>query len=224
MRYTVYKTTNNINDRFYIGCHQTETVDDDYMGSGKILLQAIEKYGKENFTKVVLHVFDSQAEMFDTERQIVTEEFISRLDTYNLKLGGFGGSPKGRKQSLEERQRRSRALKGIGLGREVSKETRKKISKALTGYRHTDKTRQNVSRAMKGKRSHCKGRTYEEIYNGRAIEIRHKRSEEMQGNKNPNFGTCWIYHEDQKISKTIPKNEIQEFLDNGWIKGRKLKW
>ena len=40
----VYKTTNKINNRFYIGVHSTDILNDGYFGSGKLLTQAIEKY------------------------------------------------------------------------------------------------------------------------------------------------------------------------------------
>ena len=41
--------------------------------------------------------------------------------------------------------------------------------------------------------------------------------------KNSQFGTCWIYNIDLKENKKIKKEEITEWLEKGWIKGRKQK-
>ena len=43
----------------------------------------------------------------------------------------------------------------------------------------------------------------------------------QKGNKNSQFGTCWITKDDQ--NKKINKEELQSYIDNGWIKGRKMK-
>jgi hypothetical protein len=47
--YIVYKTTNIITGRFYIGSHQTSNINDGYIGSGKVLKMAVRKYGRDNF-------------------------------------------------------------------------------------------------------------------------------------------------------------------------------
>ena len=52
--YIVYKITNQINGKFYIGVHATSDVNDGYMGSGKYLKRAQNKHGIENFTKEIL--------------------------------------------------------------------------------------------------------------------------------------------------------------------------
>ena len=91
MYYTVYKTTNTTNGKIYIGMHQTENLDDGYMGSGKYLKRALKKYGSQQFTKEILFVFDTFDEMKTKEREIVDEAFVNRDDTYNLNIGGEGG-------------------------------------------------------------------------------------------------------------------------------------
>ncbi len=47
--YFLYKTTNKINGKYYIGVHSTYQLNDGYIGSGKRLRYSVRKYGKENF-------------------------------------------------------------------------------------------------------------------------------------------------------------------------------
>ena len=87
MYFLVYKITNNIDGKFYVGCHKTKNKDDGYMGSGKYLKSAIKKYGLENFSKEILFECLSEKEMYEKETQFV----ILSDNSYNLKPGGEGG-------------------------------------------------------------------------------------------------------------------------------------
>lgn len=86
--YYVYKIINKINQHEYIGFHSTNNLDDGYMGSGKLLPYVYAKYGIENFEKVILSMFNTKEEAEQYERQLVNIDYINRLDTYNISIGG----------------------------------------------------------------------------------------------------------------------------------------
>lgn len=85
--YTIYKITNIVNNKYYIGKHQTSNLSDNYFGSGKLLKRALQKHGKENLIKEILHVFTTEEEMNAKEKELV----VVSEETYNLCDGGKGG-------------------------------------------------------------------------------------------------------------------------------------
>jgi hypothetical protein len=87
----VYKTTNLINGKFYIGVHSTDNLEDGYLGSGFHLQRAIQKYSEKNFKREILEFFSNKELAFEKEAEIVTEEFVSKKSNYNLTTGGKGG-------------------------------------------------------------------------------------------------------------------------------------
>ena len=83
MHHTVYRTTCTVNGKVYIGVHETDDPDDDYLGSGKLISRAVKKHGRAAFVKEVLHDCATRDEMFAKEAELVTEEFVGRNDNYN---------------------------------------------------------------------------------------------------------------------------------------------
>ena len=156
MHYIVYKITNKINGKIYIGKHQTRKLDDGYMGSGKLILSAIEKYGIENFGKEILFQLDNEDEMNLKEAELVTEEFCIREDNYNLcpgGKGGFGYINKGNIAKFKGKNHNDntkRLLSEKSLGRKHSDETKKKLSEI---YLSNKEERNNkVSKSLLGRK------------------------------------------------------------------------
>lgn len=157
MFYTIYKTTNQINGKIYIGYHSTLDLNDSYLGSGKILNQAIEKNGTESFTKEILYVFPSKEEALQKEREIVNEEFIQRDDTYNMKIGGEGGWDHTHRdpEIIAKRQNgNKRAIKnGSAATWKLTKEQRSNLTtgknNGFYGKKHTEESKRKIGESKK---------------------------------------------------------------------------
>jgi group I intron endonuclease len=142
MKYIIYKIINTKNQKIYIGKHQTLNVNDSYFGSGIALERAIKKHGKKWFTKEVLYIFDSEFEMNEKEKEIVNEQFVSTNQTYNLGIGGEGGSHfKGKKHTEETKK----LLSEMAKNRVFSEETKQKISEGNRKRVISDETKKKLS-------------------------------------------------------------------------------
>jgi len=134
MHYIVYKTTNLVDNKFYIGVHKTKNLNDGYLGSGEYLQNAIRKYGTKNFKRETLFELNNEKESFNKEKEIITEEFIknNKGKTYNLKVGGYGGSGfcnrKHSKESLDKMKKIKLGEKNPFFNKKHSLETKKRMS------------------------------------------------------------------------------------------------
>lgn len=126
----IYKITNSINGKIYIG--QDSKNNPDYYGSGTYLKRAINKYGKENFKKEIIEDNISNKQILN-EREIY---WIGKLDSrnpeigYNLTIGGEGTN--GYIFTKEDKEKISNAVSGENngmFGKHHTEKTRKKISK-----------------------------------------------------------------------------------------------
>ena len=154
MFYTIYKITNTINNKCYIGYHSTNDLYDGYMGSGKILKGAITKYGIENFPKEILYVFPNKEEALLKEKELVNDSFISREDTYNMKVGGEGGWDHTYNDPIISKRRKDAVSlsfkEGRSKGWQLTQEQRSANGrKAFKGKTHTEETRKRISESQK---------------------------------------------------------------------------
>lgn len=110
--FIVYKTTNNINGKYYIGIHNTEGTDKWYLGSGTLIRAAIKKYGRDSFTRETLFENLDEESAKKIEADLVNEARLEDPDCYNLVLGGgYPPSAKGKKQSDDHRSKIGRRQK-----------------------------------------------------------------------------------------------------------------
>ena len=208
MKYTVYKTVNLINGKYYFGVHKTENPNDDYLGSGTYIKRAVAKHGKENFRKDVLFIFSDARSAFMKEDELI--QCYRGFDPLcmNLRKGGSGGFDWINKNGLAVPVKAAKAshkahapgyYKRISLiyaerirKEGLSPETREKLSgrKTWVGRKHTESAKQKMSKAGK------------------------KRT----GSKNSQFGTCWITKDG--VNRKIPIVNLFDFLSLGWGRGR----
>lgn len=90
-QYFIYLTTNLINGKKYIGKHYG-LLDDGYLGSGKVFKEAVQKYGKENFSRQILEFCLNQKDLNEAEKRwIKIFNAVEDSNFYNLEAGGQGG-------------------------------------------------------------------------------------------------------------------------------------
>lgn len=150
--YGIYKITNLLNGKMYIGQHITDNLDDGYMGSGRIIKEAVKKHGAENFRKEWVMFCEDADELNYWESVFVDETWVERADTYNLTTGGKqnnvmsaqtrakmseshkGKSPanKGQKWNSEQCKRHSDRMKGHSQNWKPGE--RDKASKRMRDY------------------------------------------------------------------------------------------
>lgn len=88
LKHQVYQTTNLLTGEFYVGKHTCDCHPAcRYLGSGRLLTQAIKTQGRETFSKAVLGEYESEREAYSHERKLIEE----LSPPYNSSKGGEGG-------------------------------------------------------------------------------------------------------------------------------------
>jgi hypothetical protein len=193
----IYKTTNTINGKYYIGMHSTDDLTDGYIGSGKRLWYSIKKYGKENFKVEILEFFLDRVSLKNREIELVNEQKINDPLCMNIVYGGGGGfiSPEGCKKGgkysgnllanrikTDSEYREKHKQQFLSMTTELRKKGLLQPPNWM-GKKHKEETKQKIGEA---------------------------NSLKQKGEGNSQFGTCWITdgNKNKKIKKTdkLPKN------------------
>ena len=235
MKHYIYKTTNLINGKTYIGKHSSQNIEtDNYLGSGKILKKAIKKYGRQNFKKQVLHVFSIEEQAYLKQKDIVDQQFLSRKDTYNITLGGRGSW-------FFKRGMSAARLVQTGQIIQVTVDDSKWKTGQIEGVTHNMATARLVqtgqiiqvtvddSKWKTGQLEGClKGTIF--ITNGKQERMIKKEIPIPQGwekgkipgcqdgQKNPMYGKIWITNGSQ--NRAINRNAL---IPQGWKRGKTQK-
>lgn len=164
----IYKTTNKLNNKIYIGQKKSEIfLNNSYLGSGKYLKHAIEKYGKDNFLVELLDTANSRNELSELEIYYIQKYNSTNRDIgYNIAKGGIGGGEIYVHNEYENRFIPKSSLKafiedgwqlGMLPGRKElnhSKTRGSNISKALTGKRKTAEHAKKHRESLKNRHAH----------------------------------------------------------------------
>lgn len=171
----VYKITNNILNKSYIGSRVSYDPEKDtkYMGSSNTLYKEYVKYGIENFNKIIIKIYENidKKELLDNESHYIKYYNTLMPNGYNKNLPNnhlkfyFTGE----KLSDEQKDKISSGLKL------AYKEGRKKVkdysgkNHPMFGKHHTDETKEKIGTFNKGKTQ--------------SIESNDKRSKSLTGVK-----------------------------------------
>lgn len=198
--YTIYKITNTINNKCYIGYTSKKNPRDrfgEHISASKgsnfhrqNLHEAIRKYGGKNFTFEILYQDSRKEHTFrKKEQELIEEHNAMGPSGYNMAKGGGGAG-------------------------EISEETRKKMSNAAKG-------RTPWNKGIKGSIPWNKGLTKEDERVRKnvekAVETRKQNGGWVPWNKG-------LTKEDDRVRKNVEKAVKTRNENGGWVpwnKGRK---
>jgi group I intron endonuclease len=211
----IYKTTNLINGKFYVG--KDERNKNDYLGSGLNLHRAIKKYGKENFIKETIEICSTREELIEREKYWIKETNAQELG-YNIADGGWGGNTmceenkervingfKGRKHTTESNEKRrttrEKRKQENPDAYKISEEQKQILSKTHKGKVHPKEWRERQSKFMKDFTN----------YSPKFLEM--QNGENRKGEKSPMWGRKATEETRRKQSEALKKNPARYWLN-----------
>lgn len=216
MTYTVYKTVNQVNGKFYIGVHKTNNPMDEYLGSGTVIQLAIQKYGVLSFVKEILFKYETQEEAWAKENELVE---LHRADPlcYNLRKGGSGGfdylNKTGKSRSVDhfKQATRVRVLR-LKSDPEYRKKYGRNISISLRKKGGSWVPADTILRNQKLATSSWSGSHH-------TPESRERIREGHLGDSNTFSGRKWMTHP-LLGNRPVKRENIELHLEQGWKFGR----
>jgi len=191
--------------------HSTDNIKDGYMGSGKRLWHSFNYHGKDNHTVEILEYYDTRKELREREVELVNEDLLKKDLCMNLAPGGGGGF------SSEEHRKKFMMSSKVGTKNFIKRLREDDEFRRL----HNERTVKNMNNYRKGLKTGVythhgfHGKTHSEETKNKLSELAKKRV----GDKNSQYGTCWITKDGE--NKKIKKEDLDSYLVEGWVRGRK---
>ena len=207
----IYKITCIVTNKFYVGMHSTDNLNDGYMGSGTRLGYSKRKHGVENHTKEILEFLSDRNSLKAREIEIITEDFIKDPFCMNLKPGGYGGfcNEEHKKTFIDSciPVRSAALLKG--------RETQSKNWKSNPEWR----AKRIEGRQLGRRRNNVNDKTFlGKTHTDDTKQLMREKAQQRVGDKNSQYGTFWITN-----GKDNKKIRLNEAIPEGWQKGRTIK-
>lgn len=236
----IYKTTNLVNGKIYIGRHKS-SVFTNYKGSGKALWNAINKYGWDNFKVELLCECESSEELNEKEKFYIKEyNTKDKSIGYNISDGGEQGYPilsgknnpmYGKRMSDESRKKMSDSQKGKTIplevrnkmseshkGKKKSLETRIKMSEYQRNRVVSKETCRKISESLKGN-TNGSGERSEEACKKMSESHKGKRLSQETIKKLSNITSNLKWINNGICNKRVSISDLDYYLNNGWIIG-----
>lgn len=189
----IYKTTNLLNNKIYIGQKKSHKfLENKYLGSGKHLKEAIKKYGADNFCVEMIDTAEDADELDEKEIHYICLYKSSDSNIgYNISLGG--STPRGL----------------IAWNKGLTKDSDDRLIQSQT-------TRDKRSESLK--RAYAEGRHNVNF----SDDVRKKMSDKAKQRKAPNTKN-YVWINNGSTQRTVPIDMLDSFISNGWVKGRTTK-
>ncbi len=226
----VYLTTNLINGKKYIGQHKYSGpgIDKDYLGSGKILEQAILKEGKTNFSCEVIEYCKNQIIL--NEREIYWINYYDAVNSeefYNIVPGGLGRQ-EGYKMPEEAIHKMKTSHTGL---RRINNGEREKLVKSeevdywiTRGWKlgcKSDYWKKGAFKNCKGQNNPMYGRKHTEETKQKLADLKRGTIPYNKGKEGYAKNSKWIYNIHSLKSRMVHSPELEKLLDSGeWKLGR----
>lgn len=220
----IYVTTCMVTGRYYIGKHSTKNINDGYLGSGDLIRQSIQKYGKGAHTCKILEIGADENDIRRLEAIAISEQVLADPLCMNKAPGGQGGNIGGggffsakhkaafhsaggnalaaKRKSDPEFDHMMQAKKSSGIKKFLQGATEEIKAKRVKSQRLATNAAHRPEAKAKRKLT-CK-------INGHSC-----------GSNNPNYGRKWMNN--GIINKGVPLSEIDVYLANGYIFGLKRR-
>lgn len=223
----IYITINNINNKKYIGMHKSAFIDKRYIGSGKIIKQAIKLYGRNNFECKILDTAETRKELCEKEKfWIKKENAVEDPMFYNIASGGDGGdiiTNFSEERKLEYRNKMRQSCLGKNKGRTHSDSVKRRLSECAKkrigdknpffGKNHSEKTKSILS--SKTRERLLGNKLSDETKN----KIRERVSKKVKA-KFPNGEVIYFSSIQECVKYMIDNYKIKEYITRRIIKGK----